>query len=156
MEQNVLKQRAALAALDELVQGSVVGVGSGSTVDLFIDALATQRDRFVGAVSSSRRSTRTRDQMVECVDGDSGYRTLAGRSRGSVGSDQSRSARCLALALDRLDDLWFGGQSGAAASALDPGTSSTFCTLQTVGCSPDLTRIKELLPGLRIAAETFG
>jgi ribose 5-phosphate isomerase A len=50
MEQNVLKQRAALAALDELVEGSVVGVGSGSTVDLFIDALATQRDRFVGAV----------------------------------------------------------------------------------------------------------
>jgi ribose 5-phosphate isomerase A len=57
MEQNVLKQRAALAALDELVEGSVVGVGSGSTVDLFIDALATRRDRFVGAVSSSRRST---------------------------------------------------------------------------------------------------
>lgn len=57
MEQNVLKQRAALAALDELVEGSVVGVGSGSTVDLFIDALASQRNRFVGAVSSSRRST---------------------------------------------------------------------------------------------------
>jgi ribose 5-phosphate isomerase A len=57
MEQNVLKQRAALAALDELVEGSVVGVGSGSTVDLFIDGLATRHDRFVGAVSSSRRST---------------------------------------------------------------------------------------------------
>jgi ribose 5-phosphate isomerase A len=57
MEQNLLKQRVALAALNELVDGTVVGVGSGSTVDLFIDALATQRDRFAGAVSSSRRST---------------------------------------------------------------------------------------------------
>ena len=69
MEQNVLKQRAALAALDELVQGSVVGVGSGSTVDLFIDALATQRDRFVGAVSSSRRSTeRMRMQGIHVME----------------------------------------------------------------------------------------
>jgi len=69
MEQNVLKQRAALAALDELVQGSVVGVGSGSTVDLFIDALATQRDRFVGAVSSSRRSTeRMRKQGIHVME----------------------------------------------------------------------------------------
>jgi ribose 5-phosphate isomerase A len=69
MEQNVLKQRAALAALDELVEGSVVGVGSGSTVDLFIDALATQRDRFVGAVSSSRRSTeRMRTQGIHVME----------------------------------------------------------------------------------------
>ena len=69
MEQNVLKQRAALAALDELVEGSVVGVGSGSTVDLFIDALATRRDRFVGAVSSSRRSTeRLRAQGIHVMD----------------------------------------------------------------------------------------
>jgi len=69
MEQNVLKQRAALAALDELVEGSVVGVGSGSTVDLFIDALATRRDWFVGAVSSSRRSTeRLRAQGIHVMD----------------------------------------------------------------------------------------
>jgi len=69
MEQNVLKQRAALAALDELVEGSVVGVGSGSTVDLFIDALATRRDRFVGAVSSSRRSTeRMRVQGIHIIE----------------------------------------------------------------------------------------
>ena len=69
MEQNVLKQRAALAALDELVEGSVVGIGSGSTVDLFIDALATQRDRFVGAVSSSRRSTeRMRTQGIHVME----------------------------------------------------------------------------------------
>jgi len=57
MDQNILKQRAAEAALNELVDGTVVGVGSGSTVDLFIDALAGRRDRIAGAVSSSKRST---------------------------------------------------------------------------------------------------
>jgi ribose 5-phosphate isomerase A len=36
----------------------VVGVGTGSTVNHFIDALATRRDRFAGAVSSSEASTR--------------------------------------------------------------------------------------------------
>jgi ribose 5-phosphate isomerase A len=34
-----------------------VGVGTGSTVDLFIDALATKKDRIAGAVSSSERSS---------------------------------------------------------------------------------------------------
>ncbi len=57
MDQNVLKQRAAAAALDELSEGTIVGVGSGSTVDLFIDLMATRRERYAGAVSSSQRST---------------------------------------------------------------------------------------------------
>jgi ribose 5-phosphate isomerase A len=45
------------AALDHVVVGEVVGVGTGSTVDRFIDALATLRGRIPGAVSSSVRST---------------------------------------------------------------------------------------------------
>jgi ribose 5-phosphate isomerase A len=52
------KQRAALAALDFLVDGGVVGVGTGSTVNHFIDALATRRQQIAGAVSSSQASTR--------------------------------------------------------------------------------------------------
>lgn len=35
----------------------IVGIGSGSTADLFIDALAQYKDRFLGTVSSSERST---------------------------------------------------------------------------------------------------
>lgn len=55
--QDELKREAALAALDELIDDTVVGVGTGSTVNFFIDGLAQRRHRFAGAVSSSRQST---------------------------------------------------------------------------------------------------
>jgi ribose 5-phosphate isomerase A len=58
MNQDEMKQRAAAAALAYLRDGTVIGVGTGSTVNFFIDALAGQRHRIVGAVSSSDASTR--------------------------------------------------------------------------------------------------
>ncbi len=48
-----LKQAAALAALDYIEVGDVVGVGTGSTVNHFIDALARQKGKIDGAVASS-------------------------------------------------------------------------------------------------------
>lgn len=39
MNQNDLKRKTALAALDYVTDGEVLGVGTGSTVDFFIDAL---------------------------------------------------------------------------------------------------------------------
>jgi ribose 5-phosphate isomerase A len=57
LTQDELKTLVGRAALDFVVPGRVVGVGTGSTVDKFIDALATQRERVAGAVSSSTRST---------------------------------------------------------------------------------------------------
>jgi ribose 5-phosphate isomerase A len=58
MNQDQKKQRAAAAALDFVRDGAVVGVGTGSTVNFFIDGLAALRDRIAGAVSSSEASTR--------------------------------------------------------------------------------------------------
>jgi len=58
MNQDTKKQRAAAAALDYLGDGVVVGVGTGSTVNFFIDGLAAVRQRIAGAVSSSVASTR--------------------------------------------------------------------------------------------------
>jgi ribose 5-phosphate isomerase A len=58
MNQDQMKQRAAAAALEYLGDGALVGVGTGSTVNFFIDALASRRDRIAGAVSSSEASTR--------------------------------------------------------------------------------------------------
>ena len=58
MNQDGLKAAVARAALAYVQPGSVVGVGTGSTVDHFIDALATMKDRIEGAVSSSLASTR--------------------------------------------------------------------------------------------------
>ena len=56
--QDLKKQQAAAAALSYLGEGGLVGVGTGSTVNFFIDGLATMRDRIAGAVSSSEASTR--------------------------------------------------------------------------------------------------
>lgn len=58
MDQNELKRAAARAALAELTPGTLVGVGTGSTVNFFIDALAETPGRYAGAVSSSEASSR--------------------------------------------------------------------------------------------------
>jgi len=54
--QDELKRQVAQAALAHVVEGSVVGVGSGSTVNLFIDALAAIKGRIDGAVAASEES----------------------------------------------------------------------------------------------------
>jgi ribose 5-phosphate isomerase A len=51
------KKQAALAALKYVREGAVLGVGTGSTVNFFIDALAASTVRVSGAVSSSNVST---------------------------------------------------------------------------------------------------
>ena len=58
MTQDSRKQRAAEAALEFIGEGGIVGVGTGSTVNFFIDGLAALRGRIAGAVSSSVASTR--------------------------------------------------------------------------------------------------
>jgi ribose 5-phosphate isomerase A len=57
MSQDELKTLVGQAALEFVVPGQLVGVGTGSTVNKFIDALATMKDRIQGAVSSSEQST---------------------------------------------------------------------------------------------------
>jgi ribose 5-phosphate isomerase A len=57
MTPDALKTLVGRAALDFVPAGSVIGVGTGSTVDKFIDALAGLKGCIEGAVSSSRRST---------------------------------------------------------------------------------------------------
>ena len=57
MTQDELKAMVGRAALDHVVAGAIVGVGTGSTVNKFIDALAGIQDRIAGAVSSSEAST---------------------------------------------------------------------------------------------------
>ncbi|MBT8581375.1 ribose-5-phosphate isomerase RpiA [Polynucleobacter paneuropaeus] len=60
MNQDQLKQLVAQAARDEVLQlpaGQVLGVGTGSTVNCFIDAIAPHKSHFAGAVSSSNAST---------------------------------------------------------------------------------------------------
>lgn len=57
MTQDELKALVGQAALQYVTPGEVVGVGTGSTVNKFIDALAAIKDSIPGAVSSSEAST---------------------------------------------------------------------------------------------------
>jgi ribose 5-phosphate isomerase A len=56
MNQNQLKELAAREALKHIVEDKVVGVGSGSTVNFFIDFLAKIKNRIEGAVAASEAS----------------------------------------------------------------------------------------------------
>lgn len=69
MTQDQLKALVGRAALPYVVPGSIVGVGTGSTVNRFIDALATIKDQIAGAVSSSAQSTeRLQAHGIEVFD----------------------------------------------------------------------------------------
>jgi ribose 5-phosphate isomerase A len=69
MTQDELKRAAAEAALETLHPGEIVGVGTGSTVNHFIDLLAGIRDQVPGTVSSSQASTdRLRAHGIPVLD----------------------------------------------------------------------------------------
>ena len=58
MSQNEGKRRSGEKAAEYVTDGSIVGVGTGSTVAFFIEALGRMKHRIEGAVSSSEQSTR--------------------------------------------------------------------------------------------------
>src|SRR3990170_7724711 len=63
------KRLAGEKAIDYVEDGMIVGVGTGSTVAYFIDALGRIKDRIAGAVSSSEQSTlRLREHGIEVFD----------------------------------------------------------------------------------------
>lgn len=69
MSQDTKKRRAALQALSYLKDGIALGVGTGSTVDFFIDALSEHAHRLSAVASSSERSTeRLRKRGIEVRD----------------------------------------------------------------------------------------
>lgn len=69
MTQDELKKAAAWAALEYVEKDSIVGVGTGSTVNHFIDALGTIKEDIRGAVSSSVASTERLEALgIEVFD----------------------------------------------------------------------------------------
>jgi ribose 5-phosphate isomerase A len=88
--QQQAKKRAAIAALELISPGDVVGVGTGSTVNYFIDALSDIKGKIEGAVASSKE-TLTRLQKL-------GIPTLDLNSAGTIpiyvdGADEINDAR---------------------------------------------------------------
>ena len=69
MNADELKRQAAEAAIEYLPEGGIIGVGTGSTVNFFIDAFAKIKGRFEGAVSSSEASTdRMKKHRIPVLD----------------------------------------------------------------------------------------
>ena len=69
MSLDAYKKAAALAALDYIEAGWVVGIGTGSTANHFIDGLATMKSKIDGAVASSEASAeRLRSHGIEVLD----------------------------------------------------------------------------------------
>jgi ribose 5-phosphate isomerase A len=69
MTQDELKQEVARAALAHVVEGEIVGVGTGSTANFFIDALATIKGRIRGTVASSEATAaRLRSHGIPVFD----------------------------------------------------------------------------------------
>jgi len=86
------KRRAALAALELLAQQTTIGVGTGSTVNFFIDALAANRTGVRRAVASSEASsTRLRAAGIEIAD----LNDLADLNLYVDGADEATPARQL-------------------------------------------------------------
>src|SRR5438477_6670292 len=69
MNQEALKKAAALAALDFIEPGMVLGVGSGSTVNYFIDALKNVKGKIEAAVAASNASAeRLKALSISVID----------------------------------------------------------------------------------------
>ena len=69
MTQDEMKQAVARAAIDYVTAGEVIGVGTGSTANFFIDELCKIKDRIRGAVASSEATAeRLRSHGIQVMD----------------------------------------------------------------------------------------
>jgi len=69
MTQDELKQAVAREAIKHVVEDAVIGVGTGSTANFFIDELARMKNRIAGAVASSERSAeRLKGRGIRVLD----------------------------------------------------------------------------------------
>src|SRR5881628_1334491 len=69
MTRDELKQAVAREAIKHVVEDAVIGVGTGSTANFFIDELARMKNRIAGAVASSERSAeRLKGRGIRVLD----------------------------------------------------------------------------------------
>jgi len=96
MTQDEMKKKVAEAALAYVVEGSIVGVGTGSTANMFIDALATIKDKIKGAVASSEvTAERLRGHGVAVLELNDALQQVASLSVYIDGADEFDPKKCL-------------------------------------------------------------
>ena len=86
MTQDEMKKAVGWAALSYVQPDTIIGVGTGSTVNCFIDALASIKDQIKAAVSSSEAST----ERLKALDADG----VDGEGRGPVRDPQADGRGC--------------------------------------------------------------
>lgn len=149
-----LKQKVALSALEYIPNNSIIGVGSGSTVNCFIDALASVKHKIEGAVASSVASAERLkkigipvidlNQVTElsvCVDGADefnhhGYLIKGGGgalTREKIVASASKSFVCIVDESKRVDVL---GQFPVAVEVIPMARSFVARQILKLGGDP--------------------
>jgi len=96
MTQDEMKRKVAEAALDYVVEGSMIGVGTGSTANMFIDALATIKDKIKGTVASSEvTAERLRGHGIPVLSLNDALKQVDSLSVYIDGADEFDPKKCL-------------------------------------------------------------
>lgn len=96
MTQDEMKQRVAAAALEYVVPGSIIGVGTGSTANKFMDALAASKVDIMGAVASSEATAaRLKAHGILVLDLNDALQQVGALSVYIDGADEFDAHKCL-------------------------------------------------------------
>lgn len=96
MTQDEMKKKVAEAALEYVVEGSMIGVGTGSTANMFIDALLTIKDKIKGTVASSEvTAERLRGHGIPVLTLNEALQQVDSLSVYIDGADEFDSKKCL-------------------------------------------------------------
>ncbi|RMH52981.1 MAG: ribose-5-phosphate isomerase RpiA [Zetaproteobacteria bacterium] len=96
MTQDEMKEKVAAAALEYVAEGTIIGVGTGSTANKFIDALAAKRGAIRGAVASSNASAeRLAGRGIRVVELNRALDEVGRLSVYIDGADEFDPQRCL-------------------------------------------------------------
>ena len=96
MTQDEMKKKVAQAALAYVVEGSMIGVGTGSTANMFIDALATIKDKIQGTVASSEvTAERLRGHGIPVLSLNEALKQVDSLSVYIDGADEFDPKKCL-------------------------------------------------------------
>jgi ribose 5-phosphate isomerase A len=96
MTQDEMKKKVAEAALAYVVEGSIIGVGTGSTANMFIDALASMKDKIKGTVASSEvTAERLRGHGIAVLELNDALKQVDKLSVYIDGADEFDTQKCL-------------------------------------------------------------
>ncbi len=96
MTQDEMKEKVAAAALEYVENGTIIGVGTGSTANKFIDALAAKKEAILGAVASSNATAeRLRANGIRVVDLNQALSEVDSLAVYIDGADEFDPAKCL-------------------------------------------------------------